>query len=167
MERYTEIDQSRRDRAELSPGVLGGSSNRRRRGNYNLGNMTNLHRAAVAVLFLAASTVHAQATDFMLKQQRCAAIVEANMSTTARDKPAVMKTVMGYLFEYSPSHDTCVEVIQYSVRKPGKSHQVQVIAYNAVTQQPMKGYKKVFLEDASDTQAILDATYFLFDKYSY
>lgn len=103
----------------------------------------------------------------MTKQQRCAAIVKANMSATARNKPAVMKTVMGYLFEYSPSRDTCVEVVQYRVQKPGKLHQVQVIAYNAITQQPMEGYKNIFLEDASDTQAILDATNFLFDKYSH
>ena len=129
--------------------------------------LTTLQQAAAAVTFLAASAAHAQADDFRAKQQRCAAIVKANMSATARHKPAVMKTVMGFLFEYSPSRDTCVEVVQYRIQKPGKPSHVQVLAYNAVTQQPMEGYKNIFLEDASDTQGILDAMNFLFDMYSH
>ena len=88
------------------------------------------------------------------------------MAATARDKPEVMKTVMGYLFEYSPSRDTCVEVIQYRVHDAGKPSQVQVGAYNAITQQPMEGYRHIFLEDAGDSKGIQDATNFLFDRYS-
>ena len=78
-----------------------------------------------------------------------------------------MKTVKGFFFEYSPIRDTCVEIVQYNIRKQGKPHQVQILAYNAVTQQLMEGYEHIFLEDANDLKAIEDATNFLFERYSH
>ncbi len=112
--------------------------------------MTILQRTALAAALLAAPMVHAKAVDTMAKQQQCSAIVKSNMSATARKNPAVLKTVKGYFFEYSPSRDTCVEILQYNIRKPGKPHRAQILAYNAVTQQLMEGYDHIFLEDAND-----------------
>jgi len=85
---------------------------------------------------------------------------------TKKQKPAVSKTVAGYLFEYSPSLDTCVMVIQYRVVVDGKNT-IQVLAMNAVTMQPMEGYKNIFLGPAKDTQGVIDSVNFLFDKYSH
>jgi hypothetical protein len=88
----------------------------------------------------------------MAKQQRCAAIVKANMSATARNKPAVMKTVMGYLFEYSPSRDTCVEVVHYRVQESGKPHQVQVMPITPSRSSPWKATKTVAREGRQGTR---------------
>jgi hypothetical protein len=88
------------------------------------------------------------------------------MAATRKQKPAVSKTVAGYLFEYSRSLDTCVMVIQYRVVVDGKNA-IQVLAMNAITMQPMEGYKNSFLVPAKDTQGVIDSVYFLFDKYSH
>lgn len=58
-------------------------------------------------------------------------------------------------------------VIQYRVRRSGKSPEIQVIATNAVTMQPMEGTKNVFLIPVTETKEIEDATNFLFEEYSH
>ncbi len=89
------------------------------------------------------------------------------MSFTARKRPAIFKTVKAYFFEYSPSRDSCIEIVQYKVHNLGQPHQVQILAYNAVTQQPMEGYEHIFLQNADDLKGIQDATNFLFELYSH
>ncbi len=57
-------------------------------------------------------------------------------------------------------------VIQYRVVVDGKNT-IQVLAMNAITMQPMEGYKNIFLVPAKDTQGVIDSVNFLFDKYSH
>ena len=71
------------------------------------------------------------------------------------------------MFEWSRSRKACVMVVQYRVQQKGKSSEVQVVAVNAVTMQPMEGYKNIFLLPADHTQKIMDATNFLFERYSH
>ena len=55
-------------------------------------------------------------------------------------------------------------VSRSQIRKPP---QIQVVATNAVTMQPMEGTENVFLIPAAETKEIEDAANFLFEKYSH
>lgn len=103
----------------------------------------------------------------MLEQSSCSRLVAKNIARTKQERPKVFSTIVHYTFEWSPKHQSCVMVIQYRVREPGKPTEIQVIAVNAVTMQPMEGTKNVFLIPATDTKEIEDATDFLFEKYSH
>ncbi len=87
------------------------------------------------------------------------------MKATKERSPEVAKTIISYLYEYSPSHHTCVAVMEYKVQKDGKPY-AQILARNMVTSQPMKGLDEIFLEPMSNEQARIDHINFLFDKYS-
>jgi uncharacterized protein YpmS len=93
----------------------------------------------------------------------CAKLAEANMKATRDKSPEVARTIESYLFEYSERHHTCVAVMAYRVQQ---KDQVQILARNMVTLQPMKGLTEIFLKPASDKQGIIDAINFLFAEYS-
>jgi hypothetical protein len=103
----------------------------------------------------------------MQKQRECANQVKKDIATSREQEPAVYATIKSYMFEYSKSHDACVIVMQYNVQQKGKSPEVQVLALNAVTMQPMAGHKDVYLIPASDAKQIEDAADSLFEKYSH
>jgi len=44
---------------------------------------------------------------------------------------------------------------------------IQILATNAITMQPMEGYKNVFLVPKGGAKQIEDATNLLFEKYSH
>lgn len=119
-----------------------------------------LRRALLALAL--AFTCQAQ----MQKQRECGNQVVKAIAITRERKPAVFATIKSYMFEYSKSHDACVIVMQYRVQQKGKSPEVQVLALNAVTMQPMAGHKDVYLIPASDSKQIEDAADTLFEKYS-
>jgi hypothetical protein len=77
------------------------------------------------------------------------------MKATKERSPEVAKTIISYLYEYSPSHHTCVAVMEYKVQKEGKPY-AQILARNMVTSQPMKGLDEIFLEPMSNEQARID-----------
>lgn len=93
----------------------------------------------------------------------CAKLTEANMKATREKSPEVAKTIESFLYEYSEKNHTCVAVMAYRIT--GKD-QVQILARNMVTNQPMKGYDEIYLEPSSNKQGILDAINYLFDEYS-
>jgi hypothetical protein len=124
-----------------------------------------VHILKVLVLtFLLASTAFGQ-DSFTRNMAWCARKAEANIRATREQRPEVAKTVESYLYEYSPSHHTCVAVVAYRTNASGHP-QVQISAVNMVTMQNMKGYAEIYLQDASDEQGILDAINYLFDEYS-
>jgi hypothetical protein len=92
----------------------------------------------------------------------CAKLAEANMKATHEKSPEVEKTIESFLYEYSEKSHTCVAVLSYRV----KGDQVQILARNMVTNQPMKGYDEVYLEPLSNKQGIQDAINYLFAEYS-
>ena len=115
---------------------------------------------------LAALLFATSACAQMQKQQQCTALVKSNIEKTRTTEPNIFATIKTYMFEYSKNHDSCVMIMQYHVNEKGKPQQVQVIAINAVTMQPMEGYKNIFLIPESDKEQIMKATNFLFDRYS-
>ena len=118
-------------------------------------------RAMLALAF--ALTCQAQ----MQKQRECGNQVVKTIATTRERKPAVFATIKSYMFEYSKSRDTCVVIMQYRVQQKGKPPEVQILALNAVTLQPMAGHRDVYLIPASDLKQIEDAADTLFEKYSH
>jgi hypothetical protein len=102
----------------------------------------------------------------MADQARCAKLVRANMEATKQKSPDVYKTIATYLFEYSPKSHSCVMIINYKAKGDDGKPAIQVLAVNAVTMQPMSGYKDIFLIPAGNRQEIMDATTFLFEKWS-
>ena len=122
-----------------------------------------LGMAVLGEVCLCATVLHGQ----MLEQNQCSHIVKNNMKKTRTDRPDVYATVRDYMFEWSRSRKACVMVVQYRVQQKGKSPEVQIVAVNAVTMQPMEGYKNIFLLPADHTQKIMDATNFLFERYSH
>jgi hypothetical protein len=98
-------------------------------------------------------------------QEWCAKRADANMKATKERTPEVAKTIISYLYEYSPSHHACVAVMEYKTQKDGKPY-AQILARNMVTNQPMKGLAEVYREPMEHEQAIIDAINFLFDEYS-
>jgi hypothetical protein len=103
----------------------------------------------------------------MQKQRECADQVKKDIEKTRDHSPSVYATIRTYMFAYSKTRDTCVIVIQYRVQdKQNNLPEVQVLAMNAVTMQPMAGYREIYLIPASDEKQIMDATNFLFEKYS-
>jgi hypothetical protein len=101
------------------------------------------------------------------QQATCTRIVAKDIERTKTEKPEVFSTIQHYTFEWSPKHHSCVMVIEYRVHESGKSPEVQVLAVNAVTMQPMEGTKNVFLIPASETKEVENAANFLFDRYSH
>jgi hypothetical protein len=130
-----------------------------------------MKQIVVAVIIVAASLLFVPFPVFaqnrvMADQAACAKLVKANMETTKRESPDVYKTVAAYLFEYSPKSHSCVMIINYKAKGSDGKPAIQVLAINAVTMQPMSGYKDIFLIPAGNKQEIMDATNFLFDKWS-
>jgi len=99
-------------------------------------------------------------------QSWCARKVAKDMEATRKERPAVFSTISKYFFEWSKSRQACVTVIQYRTKEDGHP-MIQILAMNEVTQQPMEGYKNVFLVPESDEEKIEDATNLLFEKYSH
>jgi hypothetical protein len=121
---------------------------------------------ALTASFLFASLPVFAQDRVMADQARCAKLVKANMEATKRESPDVYKTVAAYLFEYSPKSHSCVMIVNYKAKGSDGKPAIQVLAVNAVTMQPMSGYKDIFLIPEGNTQEIMDATNFLFDKWS-
>jgi hypothetical protein len=88
------------------------------------------------------------------------------MAKTKDLKPDVYVTIKDYTFEWSRSRQSCVMILQYKVHQTAKPPEVQVLAVNAVTMQPMEGYKNVFLIPANNLSEIMDAVNFLAERYS-
>src|ERR1019366_219020 len=82
--------------------------------------------------------------SFTRSQEWCAKRPEANMKATKERTPEIAKTIISYLYEYSPSHHACVAVMEYKTQKDGKPY-AQILARNMVTNQPMKGLAEVTL----------------------
>src|ERR1035437_4682262 len=97
-------------------------------------------------------------------QRMCARQVAKDMEATQKEKPEVFATIRHYVFEWSKSRQACVTVIQYRTKEDGHP-MIQILAMNEVTQQPMEGYKNIFLVPEGDEKQIEDATNFLFEKY--
>ena len=106
------------------------------------------------------------ASSQMAKQSICAEKVKANMEATAKISPSVMNTVRSYTFEYSRSRDTCVMIVQYNTEDKMHGKEVQILAINAFTMQPMEGHRNIFLRKPEDTAGIEEAANFLFDRYA-
>ncbi|MBI4455080.1 MAG: hypothetical protein HY644_04190 [Acidobacteria bacterium] len=102
----------------------------------------------------------------MADQARCARLVKANMKATQEQSPEVYKTIATYLYEYSTKSQSCVMIMNYKTKGNDGNPAIQVLALNAVTMQPMSGYKDIFLIPEGNKQEIIDATNFLFDKWS-
>jgi hypothetical protein len=98
-------------------------------------------------------------------QEWCAKKAEANMQATRDHSPEIAKTILSYLYEYSPRHHTCVAVMEYKTTKDSKPY-VQILARNMVTNQPMKGYAEVYLVPTDEKQERIDTINRLFDEYS-
>lgn len=98
-------------------------------------------------------------------QDWCAKKAEANIQATRERSPEIAKTILSYLYEYSPRHHTCVAVMEYKTNKDGKPY-AQILARNMVTNQPMKGYAEVYLVPMREKQERIDAINRLFDEYS-
>ena len=103
----------------------------------------------------------------MRQQALCAHLVKGDIEATKQEAPQIYQTLAKYFFEWSPRYHACVVIIQYRVYEKGKSPQIQIVATNAVTMQPMEGYKNIFLEPADEEKEIEDATNFLFERYSH
>ena len=129
--------------------------------------MNRLRFAIVVGLSLGRSDVSLLAHAQMVEQSRCAHLVAKDIARTKQEKPEVFSTIAHYNFEWSPKYRSCVMVIQYRVHKPGKPPEIQVVATNAATMQPMEGTKNVFLIPATEAKEIEDATNLLFEKYSH
>lgn len=129
--------------------------------------MNSRQFAIIVVLTLGMFDVPLLAHAQMAEQSKCAHLVAKDIARTKQERPEVFSTIAHYIFEWSPKYQSCVMVIQYRVHESGKSPEIQVIATNAVTMQPMEGTKNVFLIPAIETKEIEDATNFLFEKYSH
>ncbi len=116
----------------------------------------------VAGCILLAPSLYCQVST----QSWCARKVAKDMEATQKERPAVFATIRKYFFEWSESRQACVTVIQYRTKEDGHP-MIQILAMNEVTQQPMEGYKSVFLLPEGDEKKIEDATNFLFEKYSH
>ncbi|MFZ0480498.1 MAG: hypothetical protein WAL71_15260 [Terriglobales bacterium] len=123
--------------------------------------------AIVVVLLLGMFDISFLAHAQMSEQSRCAHLVAKDIARTKQEAPEVFSTIAHHNFEWSPKYQSCVMVIQYRVHKSGKPPEIQVVATNAATMQPMEGTKNVFLIPATETKEIEDATNFLFEKYSH
>lgn len=115
-----------------------------------------------SLLLLTPAAVHAQIAE----QENCSELVKKDMAKTKELKPDVYATIKDSTFEWSKSRQACVMIMQYKVHQSGKPPQVQVIAINAVTVQPMEGYKNIFLIPAGNLDEIMDAVNFLVERYS-
>jgi hypothetical protein len=113
-------------------------------------------------LLLAPAALHAQ----MAEQENCSELVKKDMAKTKELKPDVYATIKDHTFEWSKSRQTCVMIMQYKVHQSGKPPRVQIIAINAVTVQPMEGYKNIFLIPAGNLDEIMEAVNFLVERYS-
>lgn len=98
-------------------------------------------------------------------QDWCAKKVEANIQATREHSPEIAKTILSYLYEYSPRHHTCVAVMEYKTKLDGKTY-AQILARNMVTTQPMKGYAEIYLVPIENRQERIDTINRLFDEYS-
>ena len=121
-----------------------------------------MNRGIVIGILALSSVAHAQIS----KQAECRRIVASDMEATRTKSPKVYATIETYMFEWSKSHDVCVIVVQYKTRYKAGKPAIQVLARNAVTGETMEGYDNVFLIPAEDSQRIMDATSFLFKRYS-
>lgn len=101
------------------------------------------------------------------QQAMCARIVSKDIERTRTERPKVYATIQHYTFEWSPKHRSCVIVIQYRTHDAEKPPEVQVLALNAITMQPMEGATNIFLIPASQKKEIDDATNFLFERFSH
>ena len=118
------------------------------------------------LLFLLLSGPLAVAQDAMTRNQEwCAKKAEANMSATKRNSPEVAETILTYMYEYSPSHHTCVAIMEYKTKKDGKPY-VQICARNMATTQLMKGFDEIYLLPMRNTQERIGAINYLFKEYS-
>ena len=115
------------------------------------------------LILLTPRLIHAQIAE----QRNCSEIVKSNMAKTKELKPDVYATIKDYTFEWSRSRQSCVMIIQYRVHQTGKPPEVQVLAVNGVTMQPMEGYKNVYLIPASNLSEITDAVNFLVERYAH
>lgn len=122
----------------------------------------NAYWLAVLLVF-SASALSGQ----MRQQEQCSQVVKRNIERTKLEKPDVFATVAYYTFEWSRRHQSCVMVIQYRVRETGKPSEVQILAINAVTMQPMEGTKNIFLLPATEKKGIEDSTNFLIERWSH
>lgn len=126
----------------------------------------SLRSTLFMLLFLASGMVvplHGQ----LAEQNECSELVKKDIAKTKEQKPAVYSTIRDYTFEWSRSRQSCVMIIQYNVHQPGKPTQVQISAVNAVTVQPMEGYKNIFLIPATNEEEIENAVNFLVERYSH
>jgi hypothetical protein len=119
----------------------------------------------VLLFFLLFSGAAIAQDSLTASQDWCAKKSEANMAATKRDRPEIAKTILSYLYEYSPKHHTCVAVMEYTSKKDGKPY-AQILARNMVTNQPMKGYAEIYLVPMESKQQRIDAINKLFDEYS-
>ncbi len=118
----------------------------------------------LSVIFFGAVTCFGQ-DAFIRNQDWCAKKSEANMAATKRDNPEVAATILSYLYEYSPSHHSCVAVMEYKV-KQNDGVFAQILARNMVTNQPMKAFAEIYLVPLADKQKRIDAMNTLFEEYS-
>lgn len=100
------------------------------------------------------------------QQHMCARQVAADIKATKAQSPDLFATIRRYTFEWSHNYHACVMVIQYNVHDKNRLPEVQILATNIVTHQPMEGLKNIFLVPANDEKQIEDATSFLMDKYA-
>ena len=103
--------------------------------------------------------------SFVQNQAWCAKKAEANLKATKEKAPEIAKTIISYLYEYSPRHHACVAVMEYKVQKDGKPF-AQILARNMITSQPMKGLDEIYLLPMDEKQERIDAINFLFGEYS-
>jgi hypothetical protein len=120
-----------------------------------------------ALIFLLLLSPFVRAQDsFTRSQAWCAEKAEANMKATREHSPEVAKTILSFLYEYSPRHHTCVAVMEYKTTEKDGKHYVQILARNMVTNQPMKGLAEIYLIPMEEKQERIDAINRLFDEYS-
>lgn len=134
------------------------------RGHFKLWRLVSVATLTASLLFVPCRVLAQNRA--MADQAECAKVVKANMKATEQKSPAVYKTIAAYLFEYSQEFHACVMVMNYKTKGRDGKPAIQVIAVNAVTMQPMSGYKDIFLIPAGNEQEIMDATNFLFNKWS-
>jgi hypothetical protein len=118
-----------------------------------------------ALIFTLLLSSPALEQDAMTRSQDwCAKKAEANIRATREHSPEIAKTIVSYLYEYSPHHHACVAVMEYKTTKDGKPY-AQILARNMVTTQPMKGYAEIYLVPMENTQERIDTINRLFDEY--
>lgn len=122
---------------------------------------------ALALLALGAFYLAPLASGQVAQQAQCSRIVSKDIERTKLEDPKVFSTIAHYSFEWSKGRQSCVMIIEYRVDKKGRAPEIQVVATNAVTMQPMEGTKNIFLIPASEEKEIEDAANFLFERYSH